>query len=205
MFELLLWLLLCALAGFCAKLVDERVDSALSIPPIAAAILAILYGVAAGILAVSSPLSSLFLGLALAALLSGKLDHFLHILGLLAFTAVLLVAPLASFDVWLFALFLTLGLLDELELRLLRPLAIFNRERLWVPAGALALTLWDATSPLLHWSDVLGSLSYLSQHGLLFLLAILCFDAAYRLADHLARNAFKRAPVRAAVKRRRRR
>ncbi|MDE1797796.1 MAG: hypothetical protein KGH63_00130 [Candidatus Micrarchaeota archaeon] len=204
MFELLLWLLLCALAGFCAKLVDERVDSALPIPAITAALLALLYGAAAGILATSTPLSSLFIALAVSALLANKLDHPLHLLGLLAFTAVLLARPISSFDVWLFSLFLALGLLDELKLRLLRPLAVLNEQRLWVPAGCLALALWDATSPALNWSNLPATFSSLSEHGLLFLLAIVCFDAAYRLAGAMAQKAFKRPSVRMASKRRRR-
>ncbi len=200
---LLLWLALCAVAGFCAKLVDERADRSLRLPLLAASVFAVLYGVAAGLLSTSSPLSSLFLGLAVAAVLANKFDHPLHLLGLLSFTAVLVVKPIAFFDPWLFALFLTLGLLDELELRLLRPLSFLNAQRLWTPLGALALALWDALNPALssNWSTLSGALMSLPElPGVLFLLAILCFDLSYRLAGYAGPRYLGSKPMPVAAK-----
>jgi hypothetical protein len=203
---MLLELALCALAGFCAKLVDERVDSRLPLPLIGAIIGAILYGAAIGGLTTSTALSSLFLALAVAAILAGKFNHPLHILGLLAFTLVLVVRPMVSFDPWLFSLFLVLGLLDELELKLLRPLAFLNEQRLWTPIGALALAIWDGFGPAMAaaWKTLDGGITaLLMQNGSLFLLAIVAFDLAYRFADYAGPLLFTSRPSKVIAKARR--
>lgn len=161
-----------ALAGLFSKLADEASEGKWKVPiffPFAAAIL---YGLLAGYLTSTTALSSLFLALAVSAALARKIDHWLHLLGLSIFALVLLLTPLHSFDVWVFSLFLVLGLLDELELRLPGLLGFLNHERLWVPLGAVLIGLWSGV-----W---------------LYLAAILAFDIFYRLAGWVAARKTKK-------------
>lgn len=157
-----------ALAGFCAKLADEAADHSSRLPFFMALPAALLYGWLGAMLILITPLSSLFLALALAAVLSGKIDHPLHWLGVGVLAALLLFGPMRSFDLWPFVLFFIAGLLDELELPL-GPLRMMGEQRLWAPFAALGLYLWDGEA--------------------LFLLAILGFDIAYRTAAIVGRLA----------------
>lgn len=164
-----------ALAGFCAKVVDEMAErglfwrkkkyAALFLIPI---LLAIIYGAALAWVSSQTLLSSLFIALAVASLLAGKIDHPYHMIGAAVFALVLLLMPPVVLDPWLFCLFLVSGLLDELELGgMARGLvAFFNRERLWTPLAALGAFV------------VLGA-------PLFYLLALIAFDAAYRFGGWL--------------------
>lgn len=169
-----------ALAGFCAKVADEIAEHGLSrrkkkYAPIffLPILLAILYGAALGWLSSQTLLSSLFIALAVASLLSGKIDHPYHVLGAAVFALVVWLMPPVVLDPWLFCLFLVSGLLDELELGgMARGLVAFlNRERLWTPLAAL------------------GAAVFLSA-PLLYLLALVAFDAAYRFGGWLAEYEF---------------
>ena len=174
-------LALCAIAGFCAKVVDEltqarifeRISNKLGsikkkIFPALPIMLAIIYGAALGWLSATTLLSSLFIALAIASLLAGKIDNLHHLLGAGVFAAVLLVMSISVLDPWLFSLFLVTGLLDELELGGMTKgvAAFFNRERLWTPLAALAVFVFYTTP-------------------LIYLLALLVFDAAYRFGGWL--------------------
>ena len=112
--------------------------------------------------------SSSCIALAIASLLAGKIDHTYHIVGTGVFALLLILMPPTVLDSWLFCLFLVSGLLDELELGgMARGLvAFFNRERLWTPLAALLAFV------------MLGA-------PLLYLLALVAFDAAYRFGGWL--------------------
>ena len=164
-----------ALAGFCAKVVDEIAERGLLgrkkryVPfyflPL---LLAVVYGAALAWVSSQTLLSSLFIALAIASLLAGKIDHTYHIVGTGVFALLLILMPPTVLDSWLFCLFLVSGLLDELELGgMARGLvAFFNRERLWTPLAALLAFV------------MLGA-------PLLYLLALVAFDAAYRFGGWL--------------------
>ena len=165
-----------ALAGFCAKVVDEIADLGLDIRrkkkyvpfyflPI---LLAIIYGAALAWLSSQTLLSSLFIAMAIASLLAGKIDHPYHVLGVGVFALLVWLMPPTVLDPWLFCLFLVSGLLDELELGGMAHglFAFLNRERLWTPLAALGAFI------------VLGV-------PLLYLLALVVFDAAYRFGGWL--------------------
>ncbi len=156
---------LALIAGFLAKTCDEQSERGLPYPAILFYAAALAYGAILGWLSVSTALSSLFLALALAAILSRKIDHPIHVLGIAAFGAVLIWQPMAQFDAWAFSLFLLAGLLDELELKLGRIFTLIGEQRLWTPLAALALMLYGG------------------QY--LFLVAIVAFDAAYRFSAWL--------------------
>ncbi len=150
-----------ALAGFCSKVADEVIDRHLRFSAPLVVILAISYGLLLGWVSGQAGLSSLFLALALASLLSGKIDHPYHMLGAAAFAVVVFFSPLAGFMPWWFALFLLSGLLDELELGRGRVFAFMNEERLWTPLAV-----------------VLGVLAL--GMPVLFLMALLLFDLSFR-------------------------
>ncbi|VVB56671.1 Uncharacterised protein [uncultured archaeon] len=150
-----------ALAGFCAKVVDDIIDRRLRVPSYLPILLALAYGLLLGWLSGPAGLSSLFIALALASLLSGKIDHPYHLLGAAAFALVILLTPLGGFSPWWFALFLTSGLLDELELGRGKLLERLNEERVWTPLAALLGTAFFGLP-------------------LLFLLVLLLFDLSFR-------------------------
>ncbi len=160
-----------ALAGFCAKVVDEfaergqlwRKNKTKFFLPALPILLAVIYGAALGWVSSQTLLSSLFIALAIASLLAGKIDHRYHMIGAGVFAVVLLLMPPTVLDPWLFCLFLVSGLLDELELGGMArgPAALLNRERLWTPIAALGAA-WLLAAPLLY------------------LLALVAFDLAYR-------------------------
>ncbi len=176
-----------ALGGFCAKVADECADRRLPLPSIIPISLAILYGALIGWLTSYTLLSSLFIALALASLLSGKINHPYHLLGAAVFTLVLVAFPTIAFEPWLFCLFLVSGLLDELELGGMArgPLAFLNSERLWTPLAALLAVLF------------LGA-------PLLFLLALVLFDITYRFGGWVVALEYPPKPVRAPARRRKR-
>ncbi|VVC02035.1 Uncharacterised protein [uncultured archaeon] len=154
---------LMAIAGFCAKIVDEIAERKLNVGVALPLLLAMLYGLSLGWLASQTLLGPLLLALAAASMLAGKIDHPYHLLGAVCFAAMFAFLPLLTFEPWLFALFLLSGLLDELNIG--RPasgtLALLNTERLWTPLAALSAWLFLGATPL-------------------FILAIVCFDIAYR-------------------------
>lgn len=160
---MLVHLSLMAVAGFCAKIVDEIAERKLAIAAVVPVILAAIYGAAMGWLASQTILGPLLLALAAASLLSGKIDHPYHLIGAVCFAIVFVFLPLLTFEPWWFALFLVSGLLDELNLGrpMSGPLAFLNKERLWTPLAALGAWLLGGASPL-------------------FILAIVAFDIAYR-------------------------
>lgn len=166
---------LAALAGAAAKIVDEASEGHRALHPALAGALAILYGATLGWLAVSTPLSSLFIALALASLLAGKIDHPYHILGAGVFALAIGLYPIASFEPWLFCLFLVAGLFDELDLPL-GPLRGVGTQRLWTPLSALGVFV--AFGQALPGAAIVG------------------FDLAYRTVEWLMRRGGK-APVRA--------
>ena len=191
-------LALCAIAGFCAKVVDEFSDmkimtmmrgkfegmrkAALPAIPI---ILAVIYGASLGWLSATTLLSSLFIALAIASLLAGKIDHEYHMLGAAVFAAVLLVMSITVLDPWLFSLFLVTGLMDELEMGgVTRGVGgLLNRERLWTPLAAMTVFVFYSAP-------------------LIYLLALIAFDAAYRFGGWLVgyETASRMAPARASAK-----
>lgn len=154
---------LMAIAGFCAKIVDEMSERKLGVAVVWPILLAIIYGLSMGWLASQTLLGPLLLALAAASILAGKIDHPYHVLGAACFAAMFAFLPLLTFEPWLFALFLLSGLFDELNLgRPARgPLALLNAERLWTPLAALGAWLFLGATPL-------------------FILAIVAFDIAYR-------------------------
>jgi len=169
---------LMAIAGFCAKIVDEVAERKLAIAAAAPIILAAIYGVSIGWLASQTLLGPLLLALAAASLLSGKIDHPYHIVGAACFALVFVSLPLLTFEPWWFALFLVSGLLDELNLGrpISGPLAFLNKERMWTPLAALGAWLIGGATPL-------------------FILAIVAFDIAYRFGRWCVEL---RYPIRAA-------
>ena len=179
---------LMAIAGFCAKVVDETIERRLAIAATVTIILAAIYGILMGWLTSQTLLSPLLLALAAASLLAGKIDHPYHLIGAACFAVVVGSLSLLTFDPWFFALFLVSGLLDELELGPRAPWAILNRERLWTPLAALAAALLWGASPL-------------------FILAIVCFDIAYRFGQWCMELKFPQsvaAPIAAKPRARRR-
>ena len=162
-----------AIAGFFAKTTDEGAENPPPFPSFVFILAALAYGIILGCLAVSSPLSSLFLALAISAILAAKIDHPFHILGLCAFAGMIIFFQIAAFDPWLFSLFLAASLFDELALPLGRLLGRLSNERLYTPLAALAVLLAGG-----EW---------------IFFAAIVSFDIAYRMAKFAMGKATKGA------------
>ncbi len=155
--EIISLLAICAICGFCAKFSDEVAERKLRLFEAYAP--ALLYGILAAFAAAGGQ-ASLFLAMAVASILSGKIDHPLHIAGLLAFAATIAFLPLATFSPFLFSLFLVAALLDELEIKS-RAIALFADRRLLLPTSALVAGIWTGDFiPLL--AIVLFDLGY---HG----------------------------------------
>jgi len=167
---------LMAVAGFCAKVVDEIAERRLAIRAIEPVILAVIYGLSMGWLASQTLLGPLLLALAVASLLSGKIDHPYHMVGAACFALIFISLPLLTFDPWWFALFLVSGLLDELDLGKPKSgvLAVFNQQRLWTPLAVVGAVV------------MLGA-------PILFLFAIVCFDIFYRFGGWIVELRYPQA------------
>lgn len=159
--------LISAISGFCAKLSDEVADRGIKLNPLIALVSSILYGCGLGLLTTYTSLSSIILALAISTLVAGKINHRLHLVGLLVFTIIVVSNPIQLFDYRLFCIFFILSLVDELELKSKGPLNLLLTQRILTPIGAFILFLWSG------------------QY--IFLLFILSFDIAYRTADYLLR------------------
>ncbi|MFH1307151.1 MAG: hypothetical protein ABIH83_05880 [Candidatus Micrarchaeota archaeon] len=161
-------ILLSAFSGFCTKISDDASDKKLNLPLVIPALTSIFYGAALGILAISTPLSSLFLALAIASILTGKINTYFHILGLIVFTIFILFLPLSYFNIWLFSIFLVSGIFDELSLSLGKFVKFLSSERLFTPIASL--------------------LVFLLTGQYLFLFAIVSFDISYRFARNMLKT-----------------
>lgn len=163
---------LSAVCGFFAKLCDDTSDKNLPIAPAFAAIFAIIYGAGLGVLSALTPLSSLFIALAIANLLASKINSTYHIIGAAAFALAVVVMPMGYFDPWLFSLFLIAGLFDELEFKFSKVAKFASEQRLFVPAAAIAASIWSA--------------------NIVYFAAIVAFDLAYRAAEYAVAKRYKK-------------
>jgi len=160
-----------AIAGALAKIADDYQDKGLSLPPILAIFISILYGVILGLLSAYTPLASLFIALAIANALTQKIDG-IHIIGFCAFAAVIIYTGLSYFDPYIFSLFLICGLFDELALKRPKILTLLFENRLITPIGALLIFIYTQEP--------------------LYLAAILSFDIFYRLLQYLIQKKLKK-------------
>jgi len=157
-------LLASAISGALAKICDDYQDRGLSLAPILVFFLSIIYGLLLGLLSAYTTLASLFLALVFANALSQKIDG-VHIIALCSFCLVVLNMGLFSFDPWIFSLLLFCAILDEINLRIFRPLNFLFENRLCVPIGATIASFLLA--------DVI------------FLASIIAFDILYKITDHM--------------------
>jgi hypothetical protein len=151
-----------AISGFCSKVVDEAIDLRLQVNSFALIAFSLIYGALIGWLASSTIFSSLFLAIAIASILAGKINHFYHLIGAVVFALVIAFFPLKYFDPWLFCLFLASGLFDELDIGGTRYkiISLFNSNRLWTPAAALLAVIFFNASILLLFGILVFDLFY---------------------------------------------
>ncbi|PIT84473.1 hypothetical protein COU37_03010 [Candidatus Micrarchaeota archaeon CG10_big_fil_rev_8_21_14_0_10_45_29] len=155
---MLIEVLLSGAAGFCAKACDEFCERKFSSKKIAI-LAAIIYPLTLAFLTSTTPLSSLFLALAIASIFAGKIDHYMHLFSLSLYTLLVLVLPLNFFSLPLFALFLASAFLDEIKIPF-KCFSFFSKNRLFAPLAAFFIFLFSG------------------QY--IFLIALASFDMAYR-------------------------
>jgi|YelNatPaOPRAMG01_1025707.scaffolds.fasta_scaffold30578_4 cellulose synthase/poly-beta-1,6-N-acetylglucosamine synthase-like glycosyltransferase len=145
-------------AGFFAK----AADSTEKFNKLYAYVFSFTYASLAGFLLINSPLSSLFIALALANLLAGKFDSNPHLFGLVVF-CVFVIFFNFEFDPWLFIIFFSAALLDEL----LHDAKKYNllKYRLLVPFSGLVLWFY-LKNPI-------------------YFLGIFCFDLGYNIFEKI--------------------
>ncbi len=129
---------------------------------------AVFYGLMIGYLISEASFSVLFLAAVLAQIFATKIDTLTHTIGLASTAMVLLFLGLPSINLGLFAFFLVLAFLDEVEwIGWLRPV---EKYRLVLKLGALSMVFigrWD------------------------FFIAIMIFDIGYMLSENLCKEYFK--------------
>ena len=160
-----------AIAGALAKMADDYQDRGLKLPLVLALLIALLYGLILGALSSFTILSSLFLALAIANILTQKIDG-IHIFALCVFASVIIYSGISYFNPFIFSLFLVSGLLDELALARPKFLVPFFENRLTTPLFAL-FTLLYFQEPV-------------------YLIVILSFDILYKLTDYFIGKQLKK-------------
>ena len=120
------------------------------------------YALLAGFLLINSPLSTLFIALAMANILAGKFDTGPHLFGLAVFCAFIIFFNF-DFDPWLFTIFFSAGLLDEI-LHDEKNISLL-KYRILVPFSALFIWFY-LKNPI-------------------YFLSILCFDLGYNLFEKI--------------------
>jgi hypothetical protein len=161
------------IAGFAVKIVDWIDDEEGGKIPVKWPA-AVFYGLMIGYLISEASFSVLFLAAVLSQVFATKIDTKAHAIGLASTAIVLLFLGIPEVDFGIFAFFIVLAFLDEVEwIGWLRPLENY---RLILKAGALAMIFigrWD------------------------FFIAIMVFDIGYMLSEKLAEKGFYQSPLKA--------
>ncbi|MEM4137470.1 MAG: hypothetical protein QXV64_00075 [Candidatus Anstonellaceae archaeon] len=154
MLEFLVVLFGSFLAGFAAKTADEfeKIKKLSSL----AYIFSFVYSLILGILSCFFNLATLYVSLALANAVAGKIDSKTHLAGFFIFTAMIVLFDINLENLWLFGLFFIAGFLDEM---FSSSKIIFLRERIILPLMTM-LALMVFSSPIYFFSIVSFDLGY---------------------------------------------
>ena len=156
--------ILFGLSGFFAKLTDNLVDERFVSRDSLKYFTAIMYGAVAGYLAsASADFATLIFGIMAGNIAFGRIDHKAHQLGVAVIIAVVAVFGLAQINALLFIAFALLAWLDEFLNDLEKSPGVLG-ERPMLPLACIAIGAFYG-----NW---------------IFLMAIVAFDASYRLADY---------------------
>ncbi|MCX8163051.1 MAG: hypothetical protein N3D10_00665 [Candidatus Micrarchaeota archaeon] len=143
------------LASFCAGLAAKAADS-LEQKSFFSYFFAFLYGFFLFILSSFFGLATLFVSLALANFVAGKIDSKTHLFGFFVFVLGVLIFDFSIDNFWLFGLFFIAGFLDEL---FSNSKILFLKNRIFLPLLALAYFLFFS-NPIYFFSILFFDFGY---------------------------------------------